>query len=813
VKSVYPIDPKVKHILEAVERTVAGEVVEQGRKVKFLPRSIKAITCIGNTALAPPLAIIVALQLAFLPIDQIRDYFQLVDDRTIQSRCMVDWSETAFRGGPIGHLAEQFERVGRKLLYFHLHTSHQDGSSDNNPEYFLEVCRRAETLIRQQEGSFEVSDQLHIDADMIGGPSLTVAASSSTRKDNSHAVAQAGERVLQVWENCGDLVSQLISVLSQYFRQETEEERVQHVLGVNKVLLELRPPTRKEIAQLMTLFEQVQIHRLNPILQGLEPFRPDCDNKVQASATGRQLDDEHQSELSKDQNSNSLQREGLAVQDVQYPLEDVDDTEVDSSPTGRHGCATGVDQSFPTAISDRNQARWNLNFDLLCQYKNDHGDCLVSKGYVIDDVSLGEWVNTQRNTYRKLQEGKPSPMTQERINKLETLGFVWEPLKDQWNSNFDLLRQYKEGNGDCLVPQSYVINDIALGVWVGQQRQDYRTLQEGKSSPMTQERINKLETLGFVWNALEAQWNSNFELLHLYKKDYGDCLVPHRYVIDGVALGKWVDKQRQDYRTLQEGKSSLMTQERIKKLSGVGFVWNALEAQWNSNFELLHLYKKDHGDCLVPKSYMINGVALGSWVNTQRHEYRKLQEGKSSVMTQERINKLEALGFVWEPFEDQWDACFEECQQWIEAHEHGRVFSHSAWTSSTGVSLGNWVTKQRRAYWKFLQGHPSQLTKERVDRLNAIGFVWDPTEAKRAWALDLLRGYKEEHGHCQVPPHYINPDGVKFGVLIGTLRCLYNKLQEERKAAARTDTDNINDQRAAISHELINEFQKIGFEW
>jgi len=428
---------------------------------------------------------------------------------------------------------------------------------------------------------------------------------------------------------------------------------------------------------------------------------------------------------------------------------------------------------------------------------------------MIDGVALGNWVRTQRREYQKLQDGKSSPMTQERINKLETLGFVWEPLKDQWNSNFELLCRYKKDQGDCLFPKSCVIDGIALGNWVDRQRQDYRTLQEKRPSPMTQERINKLDALGFVWEHFKNQWNSNFDLLHQYKEGNGDCLVPRSYVIDGIALGIWVQTQRKEYQKLQDGKPSPMTQERINKLETLGFVWEPLKDQWNSNFELLRQYK---GDCLVPQNYQIDGVALGEWVTNQRQHYRKLQEVKSSVMTQERITKLEALGFVWEPLKDQWDAYFEECQQWIEIHQHGRVFSDSAWTSSTGVSLGNWVSKQRRAYWKFLQGHPSRFTKERVDRLNAIGFVWDPTEAKSAWALDLLRGYKEEHGYCQVPLDYINPDGVKFGVLIETLQSLY-KIQEDIKAAARTDTDNTSYQRVAISHELINEFQRLGFEW
>ena len=168
---------------------------------------------------------------------------------------------------------------------------------------------------------------------------------------------------------------------------------------------------------------------------------------------------------------------------------------------------------------------------------------------------------------------------------------------------------------------------------------------------MTEERINKLEAAGFDWALLKTQWNSMYELLQLYKKDKGDCLVPQSYTVDGVALGVWVCTQRQEYRKLQDGKPSHMTEERINKLDAIDFDWSPGETKWNSNYELLQLYKKDKGDCLVPKSYAVNGVALGAWVNAQRVQYRKLQDGKPSAMTRERIDKLEALGIDWSPQE------------------------------------------------------------------------------------------------------------------------------------------------------------------
>ena len=371
------------------------------------------------------------------------------------------------------------------------------------------------------------------------------------------------------------------------------------------------------------------------------------------------------------------------------------------------------------------ETQWHSKYELLRRYKKDKGDCLVLYGVQIDDVNLGEWVVTQRKQYRKLREGWPSAMTQDRINKLEAIGFDWDPHESKWHSKFELLCRYKNENGDCLVPARYVIDGVPLGKWVLNQRQEYRKLKEGKPSVMTKERIDKLEALGLEWNPLETEWCFMLELLFEYKQDNGDCLVPRSFAVDRIALGKWVGTQRQEYQKLQDGKPSPMTQERIDKLEALGFVWNTLEAQWNSNFNLLCLYKKDNGDCLVPKSYAVNGVALGQWVLAQRQEYRKLQKGKPSTMTQERIKKLSGVGFVWSAFQEQWKSNFDLLQRYKDDKGDCLVPRNH---QIDDVALGEWVHAQRQEYRKLQKGKPSPRTKERIDKLEALGLEWNPLE-------------------------------------------------------------------------------------
>ena len=72
------------------------------------------------------------------------------------------------------------------------------------------------------------------------------------------------------------------------------------------------------------------------------------------------------------------------------------------------------------------------------------------------------------------------------------------------------LVQFKKEHGHCNVPRKYEA-DPSLGTWVSKQRQNYRNFQERKPCKgMNKERIDKLNHLGFVWNALEATWLEYF---------------------------------------------------------------------------------------------------------------------------------------------------------------------------------------------------------------------------------------------------------------------------------------------------------------
>jgi len=305
-------------------------------------------------------------------------------------------------------------------------------------------------------------------------------------------------------------------------------------------------------------------------------------------------------------------------------------------------------------------AKWNRRCGELFEYKEEHGHCCVPRKWE-ENVPLGKWVHEQRYLYQK------SSMTGDRKAKLDKIGFVWDAShlsggqvnNELWNTRFEQLREFKEKEGHCLMPSRHGPTK-QLAIWVDTQRHQYRLRQKGKKSPMTGERIDKLEDVGFVWDAShlsggqvdDEAWDRRFDELAAYKEKYGDCLVPKRRERN-KQLKLWVDTQRKEYRLFKEGKKSRMTKKRIEKLDGIGFKWkvdlsgaHVDDEAWDHRFNELAAYEEKHGDCLVPQRYKPN-KQLATWVKTQRKQYRLLQEGKTSSMTDERIAQLEDIGFKW----------------------------------------------------------------------------------------------------------------------------------------------------------------------
>jgi hypothetical protein len=257
---------------------------------------------------------------------------------------------------------------------------------------------------------------------------------------------------------------------------------------------------------------------------------------------------------------------------------------------------------------DPRASKWNQLFNELLEYKSQHGDVNVPDEW---STGLGAWVGKQRNAKRL------NKLSQERFQRLSDVGFVWDANESRWETRYGELCVYKEKHGDVNIPHD---RSSELWRWISTQR-IFR-----KREKLPADKIRRLDEIGFVWDVAESQWEAMYSESLAYKATHGHVNIPQ-----GSRLGAWIATQR------QARKKGSISQEQIKRLDEIGFVWNPFKSKWESKFDELLAYKAKFGNVDVPHDV----TDLGTWVYSQRAA--KIL-GKISS---ERIQRLDEIGFEW----------------------------------------------------------------------------------------------------------------------------------------------------------------------
>ena len=296
----------------------------------------------------------------------------------------------------------------------------------------------------------------------------------------------------------------------------------------------------------------------------------------------------------------------------------------------------------------------------------------------------------------------------------------------------------------------------AIHFWQGAEPEsidNFRVFDEVRDARELFERLN---------DKLSASWDVMYEYARRYSAENGNLEVPSRYKTpEGYSLGNWISTQRKVYAGLQYGSLSA---ERIAKLEAIGMIWGSYRAlSWNRYYEEAKLYFEKHDDLSVPATYITeNGVRLGAWIANQRAAKRD-----ANGISEERIKKLDAIGMVWSVNDQLWEQCFAACERYFQ--EHGDLNIPVKYCTTDGLQLGSWLSRQRDLRKGKIKGAP--LTDEQIDRLDAIGMVWE-SKVEQAWnrGLEEAESYYASHGDLVVPTAYVSPDGFCLGRWISERR-------------------------------------------
>jgi len=387
-------------------------------------------------------------------------------------------------------------------------------------------------------------------------------------------------------------------------------------------------------------------------------------------------------------------------------------------------------------ILNRLGVTWDRWYGLLQKFHKREGHSRVEARHEEDGLSLGNWVQTQRQT-----KGK---MAADRIKKLNNLNFTWDVLAEQWEQGFSILKKFHEREGHVRVSRKHIEKGFNLGAWIGNQR-------AGKDQ-LTQDQISKLISLGFSFDLFAEQWEQNFAALKMFLKREGHTRVQHNHFEENLNLGSWTQNQR----TLK----TKLPLDRFKRLQEIGFCWDIDTEIWEQNFAALINFYKREGHVNVPQRHKEGGFRLGTWLHNLRQERVKIPTDK--------VKRLDAIGFSWNPLEDIWEKYFNLLKVFKKREGHTRVPKRHV---ESGLNLADWVGTQRRTKEK--------ISPVRIDRLNKLNFVWDPLSEQWEKGFAALLKFHKREGHAKVPQRH-KEGSLKLGIWVSNCRIKKSTFSQER---------------------------------
>src|SRR4029077_19529393 len=135
-------------------------------------------------------------------------------------------------------------------------------------------------------------------------------------------------------------------------------------------------------------------------------------------------------------------------------------------------------------------------------------------------------------------------------------------------------------------------------------------------------------------------------------------------------------------------------------------------SSWNYQFGSLKEFRQIHPNRWPKdKEEFPLGNRLGSWCQDQRDNFKK------GLLSNERINSLNQLGFKWNPLHDNWVEQFEYLQLFRQLNPHRWPKIKEEFPEDN--ELGIWCSMQRDAYKN------KTLTAQKKELLDSISFPWN----------------------------------------------------------------------------------------
>lgn len=208
-------------------------------------------------------------------------------------------------------------------------------------------------------------------------------------------------------------------------------------------------------------------------------------------------------------------------------------------------------------------------------------------------------------------------------------------LTSSWELYIKALKQYKEREGNCLVPGKYVevMEDgtkVNLGYWVA------RIRFTKENDLLTNEKITKLNNLGFCWNQKKEPFFTFIKYLMDYKECNHHCDIKNNESFNGYPIGKKFSNYVYKYKHSMLDKADCMMLENV-----LGTVKDRYEITHEKNCKLAEECISE-SNIISKKNRNYKNIDLYEWVTgTLRRRY---EIGKLTQLEQDMVHSLVGYG-------------------------------------------------------------------------------------------------------------------------------------------------------------------------
>lgn len=359
---------------------------------------------------------------------------------------------------------------------------------------------------------------------------------------------------------------------------------------------------------------------------------------------------------------------------------------------------------------DPKEDSWKKGFEYLLNYKKEYPDKWPSQSEKYRNYKIGSWCNWIRNSR------KDGILSDYKIRRLDTIDFPWMPLGEHWKKRFNFLKEFRKKYPNRWPSAKEMFKGYRIGQWCDSFRQSK------KRHSLSKDKIIKLNNIGFPWTPKHDSWEHRFKLLIQFRNKYPSRWPKAKEKFKGFTLNHWLDRQKK-YK-----KDGLLSKDRINKFESIGFQWD--QNKWETAYNLLNKFRKKFPNKwpLFKESY--EGYKLGQWVIIQR------RSKVLGTVTKEKMKKLSEIGFPWDIKEEYWEKGFSLLKSYKKNSPKDWPFIVSRYK---GFNLTSWANVQRQLVKK---GH---LSKNKITKLNGIGFSWDPQKEHWEKGFLILKEYKKNN--------------------------------------------------------------------